>query len=503
MTRFVLSHGLSHLHEDEARTQMRERTEAFFAQALADSVDLKSKPRKTRKADAPHRFLCVFDEDPEEVVAKAPQASQGTLIEPAYARRPARSRLSDGAGTGSAADGPGEGETLNLQLIGDEAPVVDARLTVTFVAQDGAVATSTAKTDVSGCAGIAHEARFHPASLVIEPASGFWNAIVTPPFGDGAIHLSDLPRTGPLGWWHEMMGHISAEPGGAGVRVGIVDTGCGPHPYLDHVNVVGAYVDGIFDPKGGADISNHGTHVSGLIGARPAEGSEQYAGLAQAAEIHVIRAVGADDTASQADIAATVDHLVHVQGVDLINISLGSAEPSWIEHDAILDAVNHGALCICAAGNENGGPVSYPGGYRETAAISGLGLTAAITPGALSAHYAPTGVQAAWKYGAAGAFLASFSSIGTQVTAGAPGVGIISTVPQHGKSEAPYAAMSGTSMASPLACAALASVLGTDQRYLEMPRDRSRAAYASATLAYRAAPIGLARAFQGFGLARA
>ena len=113
------------------------------------------------------------------------------------------------------------------------------------------------------------------------------------------------------------MGKIDTEVGsGAGIRVGIADTGMGPHPYLEHVLGLGAIADGKDSrlPAATADKRGHGTHVAGLIGARPVDGSGDYAGVAQGAEIAAIRVFGADGGAHQGDVAEASRHLLRPEG---------------------------------------------------------------------------------------------------------------------------------------------------------------------------------------------
>lgn len=154
-----------------------------------------------------------------------------------------------------------------------------------------------------------------------------------------------------------------------------------------------------------------------------------------------------------------------------MNLSLGSEERSDILEDAIEDALEHGTLCICAAGN-NAGAVNYPAAYQACVSVSAIGLAGWGPPGSLCLSRLPDKRD---RYGIDNYYLANFSSTGAQVACAAPGVGIISTVPTGLGQAARYAAMDGTSMAGPAACGTLAARLSPDATYRIMPRDAHRA----------------------------
>jgi subtilisin family serine protease len=339
-----------------------------------------------------------------------------------------------------------------------------------------------------------------PHLLLVEPAGVAWSVVVPQPRAGQRIEIPALPRSGPLGWWHHLMGATRfAEQRGAGIRVGIVDTGVGPHPYLSHVRGVGAFVDGQWQREEGAvlDARDHGTHVSGLIGARPPQGSGDYAGLAPGAELLMARVFTANGGGNQGDIAQAVDVLA-AGPVDLINMSLEGGY-SALERDAIFSALGLGALCICAAGNQNGAAVGFPAGLPECVAVSAVGLLGARAPGSVASMNLPSEADRFTPYGL---FLAGFSSIGPQVACTAPGNGIISTVPASEGLPAPYADMSGTSMAAPLTTGALAVLLSQDPVYRQLPRDWRRAACARAALGRNARRLGLSPFYEGSGPAR-
>jgi subtilisin len=97
-------------------------------------------------------------------------------------------------------------------------------------------------------------------------------------------------------------------------------------------------------------------------------------------------------------------------------------------------------------------------------------------------------------------FLANFSCFGPEIDCCAPGVGIISTVPERFGLTMPYAAMDGTSMASPAACGALAAILAKSIDYPGLPRDVSRAERARALLKANCRDVAMEARYQGRGI---
>jgi subtilisin family serine protease len=285
----------------------------------------------------------------------------------------------------------------------------------------------------------------------------------------------------------------------------VVDTGVGPHPYLTQVQSIGSFVNGKHDasPQAGRDVEDHGTHVSGIINARPPASSGDFIGIAPKADVFMARVFpdkaesqAGSNGANQGDIANALDALSTNQ-VDLINLSLGGPTPSQIELDAIQAAIEAGALVICAAGNGNGSPVMYPAAYPQTVAVSAIGVLGVVPVGSLAAASLPTLPD---RFTPLGLYLANFSNIGPQVSCTGPGVGIISTVPGRKATDAAYADMSGTSMATPAVCARLAVLLGNDRAYRNSPRDASRALRAWMTLIQNLYRVGLDSTYEGGGI---
>ena len=80
----------------------------------------------------------------------------------------------------------------------------------------------------------------------------------------------------------------------------------------------------------------------------------------------------------------------------MINLSLGSSVGSEIEHDAIVDALERGTLCVCAAANDGIEPIDFPARFDETIGISAIGLEGWGPDGSISALNYPDEIE---KYG--------------------------------------------------------------------------------------------------------
>jgi hypothetical protein len=129
--------------------------------------------------------------------------------------------------------------------------------------------------------------------------------------------------------------------------------------------------------------------------------------------------------------------------------------------------------------------------------VSALGLVGWGPPDSLSATRLP---QAPDQFGHDNLYLANFSYRGATVDCAAPGVGIISTVPDPAGVSALHGVMDGTSMASPITCGALANLLGQSPAYLALPRDVTRANAARAILQTHLRSIGLRPIYEGGGM---
>ncbi len=276
---------------------------------------------------------------------------------------------------------------------------------------------------------------------------------------------------------------------GAGVTVGVIDTGVSKHPDLviaGGANTVPGENRNDFGDNGRA----HGTHVAGIIAARgtPPAGLR---GVAPGVTLRAYRVFAkGSGSASSFAIAKAIDVAV-AEKCDLINMSLGGGPPDPVLKAAIDDAYAAGSLCIIASGNDDRSPVSYPAAEGKALAVSATGRKGTFPTSAAAAE------EVAAPYGTDKKnFVAGFSNVGPEVDLTGPGVGIMSTVPGS------YAEISGTSMACPAAVGAAArAIAGTP--IIKMKRNARRAeAIVKAVLA-SAKPLGFGPTFEGLGIPKA
>lgn len=216
---------------------------------------------------------------------------------------------------------------------------------------------------------------------------------------------------------------------------GVDDDGDG---YIDDIYGVNVTASGkqAGDPM---DDNGHGTHVAGIIAM--SSNGKGGVGLAWGSKIMAIKAGQSTGTFTSRDIAKAIDY-ADMKGADVINMSFGGTEKSYLVEQALARAFSSCVL-VASAGNDalptTDAPAEfprkediYPAGYSYV-----LGVMATDKSGELASF-------SNWDY-------ASNANCEYELTA--PGVDIFSTLPGNR-----YATWSGTSMAAPCVSAAAAIV---------------------------------------------
>lgn len=198
------------------------------------------------------------------------------------------------------------------------------------------------------------------------------------------------------------------------VIVAVVDTGVD----LDHPDLRGQLVPGrnIVNPGDPPqDDQGHGTHVAGIIAART-NNHRGVAGVTWQCRIMPVKVLDANGAGNLFDVGDGIIWATD-NGAKVINLSLGNYVESRYLRDAVRYAFERDVVLVAASGNDALPDSGFPASYPEVLAVS------ALRPDRQ---------------------LASYSNYGSSIDLTAPGDDIASTFPNN-----QYAALSGTSMASP------------------------------------------------------
>lgn len=340
--------------------------------------------------------------------------------------------------------GPALAATV-IVLSKDGTPLADAEVSLF-----GSLLPATAVTDGGGQARLTlyGETPGSIRGLYVKPRADFWsfyqrdpdisldepNVVVMRMLSEWPS-LTGFPRTRVFGWGQKAMRLDQLPPGyrGQGIRIAVIDSGAATtHDGLSHIRAGFDIVNKKTHPDTwNDDTLGHGSHCAGVIGA--ADLAFGIRGFAPDAEIHACKLFPGGQVSQLID---ALEYCIEHQ-IDVVNLSLGGAEPSEALEQQILRAKRFGIACIVAAGN-SGGAVQYPASSPNVLAVAAIGKLDEFPP---DSYHAETLTQ---HVDANGFFPARFSCFGPQVAVCGPGVAITSTVPPNN-----YAAWDGTSMAAP------------------------------------------------------
>ena len=223
---------------------------------------------------------------------------------------------------------------------------------------------------------------------------------------------------------------------GLGVNVAIIDTGIDK----DHADLIDNLKGGVnfvskspvkpADPNKWDDDNGHGTHVAGIVAA--VDNEIGVIGTAPEAYLWAVKVLDRNGSGYVSDVIDGITWAMN-NGMQVVNISLGTASDIQAMHDAVDAAYVAGVVIVAAAGNSGDGDgstneVIYPAKYSSVIAVAATA----------SDDSTPT-----------------WSSEGEEVELAAPGVSIRSTW-----NDGLYNTISGTSMASPHVAGVVALMLG-------------------------------------------
>jgi len=241
---------------------------------------------------------------------------------------------------------------------------------------------------------------------------------------------------------------------GTDIKGCIVDTGADRyHEQLNDRSIV--FKDFVNDQPAAYDDQGHGTHVASIAFGDGTGGTnaDRWRGVAPGASVFAAKVLDANGSGQESDVILGIEWCV-TQGVHIISMSLGSAEPSD-GNDALSQATNaavdRGIVVVVAAGNSGDGPstVGSPGAAAK-----------AITVGACADRSAPP----TSPNHSEGMYVAPFSSRGPtlatppQIKPDICGPGHSITAAMAGSANT-YVTYSGTSMATPYVAGTVALAL--------------------------------------------
>lgn len=208
---------------------------------------------------------------------------------------------------------------------------------------------------------------------------------------------------------------------GAGVKVGIIDTGIDEdNPDLNTLGGINTVTNGAARSDWNDDSPecySHGTHVAGTVAAL--DNTSLVVGVAPEVELYAIRVFDPSDFGCygyDTDIIEGIEWAVD-NGLRVVNMSLGSLFPSMALGDAVFAAYMSDLLILAAAGNGGGPPVIFPAAFPHAVAVAAIDSSDQR---------------------------AAFSRTGPEVEVAGPGVYVESTLNTGGT-----AFYDGTSMATP------------------------------------------------------
>ena len=201
------------------------------------------------------------------------------------------------------------------------------------------------------------------------------------------------------------------------------------------------------------DAARHGTHVSGTVVGGNASGT--WIGVAPEAELMHAK-VFDSDSGSFARILAGIEWSV-ANEAEVLSLSFGvqcNETSLYVEDmvEPVRNAQEAGTFVVAATGNDGEGCSSSPGNVYDTVAVGAVGPDGNVPSFSSGAEVEKT---EAWGEDAPSEWPSSY--IVPDVTA--PGVGVLSAVPEGG-----YERMDGTSMATPHVAGVAALVESSTER---------------------------------------
>lgn len=228
--------------------------------------------------------------------------------------------------------------------------------------------------------------RRNPNIELVEPD------VVRMPMSQSRPYGIDLVRAPPL-WAQGVTGN--------GITVCVIDSGLS----VTHEDFAGIPVTGYASAgqRWDIDYCGHGSHVAGTLVAR--DNATGVVGVAPGnVSLHVVKVFdGANCGWTYSSTLLDAANRCAQAGARVINMSLGGPDASSAERDGFQQLYAAGVLSVAAAGNDGNTAHSYPASYDSVISVGAVDAAKVV---------------------------AGFSQRTDQVELAAPGVAVLSTVPQ-------------------------------------------------------------------------
>ena len=230
------------------------------------------------------------------------------------------------------------------------------------------LSVSVARSDAGALASLPSVSEVYPVMKVAAPDPG---ATISPDLAT-AIAMSGADQAQLAGWT------------GAGVKVAVMDTGLDwNHPDLGGCFGAGCRVQTGWDFVGDSfnadetsplfnptttpdpnpdDCNGHGTHVAGIVGASPAAAGGAR-GVAPGVTFGAYRVFGCEGSTTADIMLAAMDRAL-ADGMDILNMSIGSAFQTWPQYPTAVGAdalVAAGMVVVTSIGNSGANGVYSAG----------------------------------------------------------------------------------------------------------------------------------------------
>lgn len=224
-------------------------------------------------------------------------------------------------------------------------------------------------------------------AVIVAPAAP---AVAAPPPGACLTEIRPSAVRPDRPWEDKLLdpARVWSVTRGAGVRVGVVDSGVdGDNPHLREKVFPG--FDFVRNQPGARfDCAPHGTPVASIIAGEDLDGTG-FHGVAPDARIVPARVTDTDQIEGGPSVVAAAIRYTVDSGVSVVNLSLTLFQDAPEVREAVEYARSHDVLLVAAAGNfgEENNPTPYPAAYPGVLGVGSIDITGARAPDSQSGEY--------------------------------------------------------------------------------------------------------------------